>query len=543
MLTLAVWQTFFLPPPEETVEESPPPAKPPTGDDGARLERPSEASLEVARDDVAASPVLERLSLQNADLKIDFTNGGGGPVQFTLKHYLAHSHQQGLLNWFMSGVKNGLSFGALDTGIPSEPAALVPEEVATSVIGVGFSAEGSYRGDVETVESVSDNSITFVSRRGGLEIKKVFTLPAAGYLVDVTVTARNLESQTWEGYFVSRLTHPNPDATTYPDITTLNWSTYLDDELEGDLVTSLEGEPERVEGHVKWFGWNGNYFLTSVLLKDNVAGRVEAYHPSMGSHFLDFKGTELISLASGQSRDVSLRIYGGPKVREDLSRVDESLVASIDYGMLTVFALPLLFLLKFFYGLVQSYGVAIILLTLTVKVLTFPLTQSSMKSMAQMREVQPELNRLKEQIGDDKEKLNQEMLRLFQEKKINPMGGCLPTLVQLPVWFALYRVLQSAIELYHTPFLYLGDLSASDPYGLSPIVLGVLMVAQQRMTPMANVDPVQAKMLQWMPVVFSLLMFSLPAGLVVYIIVNTGLSIVQQAILNRKYGGTPAKVS
>lgn len=541
MLILAVWQTLFLPPPEETVEENPPQAEAPASGSGAKPDSQVGPSLETTRDEDVSPPVVERHTLQNADVTVSFSSGGGGPIQVTLKHYMAHSHQQGLLNWLMAGVKNGLSFGPLDTGVPSDPAVLIPEQMATSVIGVGFSAEGSYRGDVETVESVSDHSITFVSRRGGLEIRKLYSLPAAGYTMDVKLSARNLESQDWEGYFVARLTHPNPSIEAYPDMANLHWASFIDGELEGDLVTSLEGEAESVEGLVKWFGWNGNYFLSGVLMPREVQGRVEAYHPAMGSHLLDFRGSERLRLAGGASHEISLQVYGGPKVRETLGQVDESLVASIDYGMLTVFALPLLYLLKFFYGLVSSYGLAIILLTVTVKVLTFPLTQSSMKSMAQMREIQPELNRLKEQLGEDKEKLNQEMLRLFQEKKINPMGGCLPTLVQLPVWFALYRVLQSAIELYHTPFWYLSDLSASDPYGLSPIVLGVLMVVQQRMTPVANVDPIQAKMLQWMPVVFSLLMFSLPAGLVVYIIVNTGLSIVQQAILNRQYGGTPAK--
>ena len=224
----------------------------------------------------------------------------------------------------------------------------------------------------------------------------------------------------------------------------------------------------------------------------------------------------------------------------DLSRLEalgSKLDRAIDFGFFSFFAYPLLALLKFFYSVVGSYGIAIILLTVSMKALTFPLTQKSMQSMQRMKEIQPEIKKLQEQHGENKEALNQEMMRLMSEKKVNPLGGCLPTVVQLPVWFALYRVLQSSIELYQTSFLYLKDLSAADPYGISPILVGTLMVLQQRMTPTASVDPTQQRMMQLMPVFFSFIMFSLPSGLVVYILVNSALSITHHALF-MKYKST-----
>jgi YidC/Oxa1 family membrane protein insertase len=220
---------------------------------------------------------------------------------------------------------------------------------------------------------------------------------------------------------------------------------------------------------------------------------------------------------------------------EVLGAVAPSLPNAVDFGWLSAFAYPLLSIMKWFHGLIGNWGVAIILLTLLVKAVTFPLTYKSMKSMKQMAAIQPELQRLRERYKDDKEALNREMITLMRTKGYNPVAGCLPMIVQMPVFFALYKVLYSAIELYHAPFFgWILDLSSKDPFYVTPILLTGTMYFQQKLTPNTATDPMQQKMMQWMPVIFGLFMISLPSGLSLYMLVNALAGIVQQIFLNKK---------
>ena len=207
----------------------------------------------------------------------------------------------------------------------------------------------------------------------------------------------------------------------------------------------------------------------------------------------------------------------------------------VDYGFLTIIASPLFAVLKFFYALVNNWGWAIVLLTVMIKLIFFPLSAASYKSMAKMKLVTPRLTKLREQYGDDRMKMNQAMMELYKTEKINPLGGCFPILVQIPVFIALYWVLLAAIELRHAPFvLWIRDLSALDPYYVLPVLMTITMVLQTRMNPTPP-DPVQAKVMQFMPYVFSIFFFFFPAGLVLYWLVNNILSILQQWQIQRLF--------
>ena len=208
---------------------------------------------------------------------------------------------------------------------------------------------------------------------------------------------------------------------------------------------------------------------------------------------------------------------------------------AVNYGIFSFLCLPMLWLLKVFFGLVGNWGVAIIFLTVVVKVILLPLTQKSMKSMKAMSKLKPMMDELKKKYGDDKQRLNQEMMNLYKVHKINPMGGCFPMLLQMPIWIALYRMLYSSVELYQTPFIpgWISDLSYRDPYFIMPIVLGIAMFLQQKLSP-TTADSQQAKMMMYaMPVFFTFIMLYLPAGLVLYIFVNSILSIGHQLLYNR----------
>ena len=212
------------------------------------------------------------------------------------------------------------------------------------------------------------------------------------------------------------------------------------------------------------------------------------------------------------------------------ARLDEA----IDYGFFGIVAIPLLHLLKFFYQVVHNYGLAIILLTILIKLLLHPINKRSMGSMKAMQNLQPKLKELREKYKNDKQRLNMEMMNLFKLHKVNPMGGCLPMHAQFPIYIALYKVLWNSVELYRAPFFWFyKDLSAPDPYLISPILLGIAMFAQQKLMPAATMDPAQRKMMMFMPLMFCVFMLFLPSGLTIYILVNTVFSILQQWMVNK----------
>jgi YidC/Oxa1 family membrane protein insertase len=236
------------------------------------------------------------------------------------------------------------------------------------------------------------------------------------------------------------------------------------------------------------------------------------------------------TLAPGAESAFAYRVYLGPKHASALAPVGAHLERVVDYGWFSVIARPLLAFLNALYAFIGNYGIAIILLTTLVKAVFWPLSAKSFKSMQKMKDLQPKLQKLKERYGKDRERLNMEVMQLYKTHKVNPMGGCLPMLVQIPVFFALYRVLLGSIELRHAPFfLWIQDLSAKDPYYVTPLVMGVTMFLQQKMAPATGMDEMQQKlMLYGMPAIFTFMFLNFPSGLVIYWLVNNVLSIAQQ---------------
>jgi YidC/Oxa1 family membrane protein insertase len=235
---------------------------------------------------------------------------------------------------------------------------------------------------------------------------------------------------------------------------------------------------------------------------------------------------------------VQFKVYVGPKEVERLAVLGNGLEEAVDLGMFGLFSKVLLFFLGIFHAGVGNWGVAILLLTLLVRIVFYPLTASAFRAGKVMQALQPKIKELQERHGEDKETLNREMLKLFAKHKANPLGGCLPMLVQMPIFFALYNGLMHTPDLYHAEFLFVRDLSAPDPWGVFPGLMAVGMVLQQRLTPMTGMDPDQARMMKFMPLIFALFMFSVPAGLSVYYATNTLLSIAQQWYNTRNFQPT-----
>ncbi|HEY3532664.1 MAG TPA: membrane protein insertase YidC, partial [Casimicrobiaceae bacterium] len=240
------------------------------------------------------------------------------------------------------------------------------------------------------------------------------------------------------------------------------------------------------------------------------------------------------TVAPGATAKIDQTLFIGPMLHAQLEKIEPSLKYVVGYGYLTILAGPLFWLLSKVHAITGNWGVAIILLVLLIKLALFKLSEAQFRSMAKMKKLQPRLEALKERYGDDKQKYNAAMMELYQKEKINPLGGCLPIVVQIPVFIALYWVLLSAVELRHAPWIgWIHDLSAPDPWFILPVVYAVTAWAQVKLSPTPISDPVQAKIMQFMPVAFSIMFLFFPAGLVLYWLVNNSLQIAQQWHVNR----------
>ncbi|MCO5142403.1 MAG: membrane protein insertase YidC [Oligoflexia bacterium] len=307
------------------------------------------------------------------------------------------------------------------------------------------------------------------------------------------------------------------------------------------MASSLDERVENMAG-IKWIGIDTRYFVFGLVpdasLRDKLGVQVEKeFFQEQNAA----RGSLVIPTESKQEVNFSTKVYFGPKKFEYLEAVDPILIDTIDFGWTSFLAMPLLKSLKWLYKYVHNYGIAIIILTFVIKMLLLPLTYKSMKSMAKISKLQPQLNALREKYKDDKEKLNAEMMSFMKNNGYNPVGGCLPILLQMPIFFALYRVLFNSMELYQAPFYFwIQDLAAPDRFFVTPVLLTALMYFQQKISPNTATDPTQQKMLQFMPVMFGVFMLMLPAGLNIYMLVNSATSIAQQWFLNRKLGIVPA---
>ena len=297
-----------------------------------------------------------------------------------------------------------------------------------------------------------------------------------------------------------------------------------------DISKGKFGSVTAAEG---WAAMSQHYFLSALI---PTAKDVVTYKASMDASQRAHIGYETpdASLQPGQQLDISAQIYMGPKEKAQLDKVSPFLSKTIDYGWLWFLASPLFWLLTKIHGLIGNWGFSIVLLTCVVKAILLPLSAKAYRSMAKMRKLGPEMARIKEQYGNDRQQMSKKMMEFYQKEKINPLGGCLPMVVQMPVFLALYWMLSESIELRHAPFmLWIHDLSAQDPLFILPIIMGLSMFLQQMLNP-APPDPMQAKVMRLLPVIFTFFFLWFPAGLVIYWITNNMLSIAQQYFITKQ---------
>lgn len=382
---------------------------------------------------------------------------------------------------------------------------------------------------------------------GEVSLTKTLTFKPESYVVDLELRLKNLsQALLTDQMGISFFFQPLGDA---KDESSYNISQLAMGE-KGSLklfeLSELQKTPTILKPPLDWVGYGDNFFLQAVIPLEGQGYEVipRVLDASRGLLQVVYL-TEPFQLEGGQEKTFKIRLYTGPKVLDHLAQAEHQLVEAVDFGWFWFLAKPALYVLKWLYNYIHNYGVAIILLTIFIKIVFWPLTQKSFKSMQAMKKIQPKIAQVREKYKDDREKLNQELMGLYKTYKVNPMGGCLPMVLQIPVFIALYRMLNTAVELRHEPFLWwINDLTAPDrlqigipiPYlGGIPVLtllMGVSMFAQQKMTPSSG-DPRQEQIMLLMPLIFTVFFINFPSGLVLYWLVNNILSIVQQYWINR----------
>lgn len=371
----------------------------------------------------------------------------------------------------------------------------------------------------------------------GIEVIKTYEFKRGDYLIGLTHRVVNQSNQAWEGSQYRQLQRSRPLETSH-FLYTYTGAVVYNEEIKYEKIDfdDMEDQNFQLQSTGGWASMIQHYFLSAWIAQpdeNNLLYSIANTRRYPVTYTIGMR-SENHRVEAGGETEFSSQLFVGPKLVDKLEAAAPGLELTVDYGALTFLSKPLYWLLSFFNSLVGNWGVAIILLTLLVKAVFFKLSETSYKSMAKMRKVGPRLKTLKERYGDDRQKMNQAMMQLYKEEKVNPMGGCLPVLVQIPVFIALYWALLESVELRQAPFfLWIEDLSIRDPYFVLPVIMGISMLIQQKLNP-APLDPVQAKVMMVLPLVFSVFFAFFPSGLVLYWVVNNILSITQQYIITKR---------
>jgi len=381
----------------------------------------------------------------------------------------------------------------------------------------------------------------------GVKVTKRLTLERGEYLIRVDYLIENGSGSRWQANLFGQLKRDNSPAPTASAGGSMGLHPFLgaaltqpDDHFTKFTFKNMAEDPFKATLPGGWIAMIQHYFLSAWIPDPAQSHTYSTRVTSSGFNIAGFTSPALV-LDPGQLGEVGAEFYAGPKDQYRLKEISPYLELSVDYGWLWWIAQPLFWLLTKIHAMVGNWGVSIILLTVLIKAAFFKLSATSYKSMANMRRVQPKMQDIREQFADDKQKQSQAMMELYRKEKINPMGGCLPILVQMPVFIALYWTLMESVELRQAPFiLWIKDLSVMDPYFVLPLMMGASMFFMQMLNPPPP-DPMQAKIMKWMPIVFTFFFLWFPAGLVLYWVVNNLLSMAQQYVITRQIEAAAAK--
>ena len=378
----------------------------------------------------------------------------------------------------------------------------------------------------------------------GVRVTKTFIFKRGQYDISVRHTLSNESGQNWSGSRYDQLqraviTDKDDGGFTNPGRYSFFGIGFYspDEKFEKVDFDDIASEPYERSFSDGWLSMVQHYFFTAWIppVGEVNSYSTQEYSPTGFPRYIARAVSPTVNVDAGTSHEFESRLYVGPKLQDNLEDVAPGLGHTVNYGIFTVFSKPLFWLLSNIHSVVGNWGWAIVLLTVLIKLLFFKLTEAQYRSMARMRKLQPRIEQLKERYGDDRQRMSQAMMEMYKTEKVNPLGGCLPILVQIPIFIALYWVLLESVELRQAPFiLWIDNLTARDPYFVLPVLNAAFMMMTQRLTPTAGMDPMQRKIMQFMPIGFSIMFAFFPAGLVLYWATNAGLSLAQQWYITRK---------
>ncbi len=377
----------------------------------------------------------------------------------------------------------------------------------------------------------------------GVEIIKRFTFKQGDYPVQVSYQVVNRSAQNWQGQMFGQIKRDNSEDPGKSDQGIFTLGTFLggawgtpDEHYNKLKFANFSDEKLNVDAKGGWVAMVQHYFVSAWIpghFGDQAyTAKLESRKSADNMNIIGFT-SPTINVPAGKTMTVDATFYSGPKIQSELKDLAVGLNQTVDYGWLWPIAKLLFLGLQFFHSIVGNWGWSIILLTIVVKLILWPLSSKSYRSMAKMRVIAPEMQRMKEEFGEDRMRFSQEMMALYKREQVNPLSGCLPLLLQMPIFLALYWVLMESVELRHAPWmLWIQDLSAMDPWFILPLLMGATMFIQQMLNPQPA-DPMQAKVFRIMPIIFTVFMLFFPSGLVLYWIVNNSITILQQWFINK----------
>ncbi|WP_201603909.1 membrane protein insertase YidC [Psychrobacter submarinus] len=399
----------------------------------------------------------------------------------------------------------------------------------------------SYRSTADSYtmkEGQQTLSVPLTYQQDGVTVTKTYTFTHGKYPIDVSYQIQNRSEQPWQGQMFAQLKRDDSKDPGMSDKGALSMATYLggawgtpDDPYNKLKFNKFSNDELNVASDEGWVGIVQHYFV-SAWTPDNFTGQFFSRETG-NDYFIGFN-SQPVNIAANKQLTLDATLYAGPKVQSELKEVAVGLNQTVDYGLLWPISKILFAILDGIHKVLGNWGWSIIVLTILVKISLMWFSNKSYYSMAKMRSLAPRLAALKEEHGDDRMKMSQEMMSIYKEEKVNPMAGCLPILMQMPIFLALYWVLVESVELRHAPWiLWIQDLSAMDPWFILPLLMGVSMYIQQQLNPQPA-DPMQAKVMKFLPIIFTAFMLFFPAGLVLYWTVNNLFSMTQQYIVNKK---------
>ncbi len=497
----------------------------PTAQQGAQPDAAASGAAGSAGASDAPQTSGQLINVDTPLYKAVIDSKGGLLTSFELKKYKAAIDADApMVNLVGRKAAHGAPLGLMLNGIATWSSANWAFETASPLAA----ASGADNALTLPVPANGKETLRLTAEIEGMRVSRVFTFNADTYVIDEKVEINSpLQRAVTLGIKMTTESLTNPDeSNNHTRVARLKDNSFSED------VSDLD-DGVNYSGNLAWAAILSNYFIAAVCPAEGESSFKALLKDNIYSLTMEKTGLEL---APNADTAYSLSYYLGPKKATDLEMGPKGLDKALDYGMFTIIAKPLIWLLKTLYDFVGNYGIAIILLTIIIKIALWPLSNKGYKSMEKMKKIQPLMAKLREKYKDDKQEMNKQVMQLYKTYGVSPMGGCLPMLLQLPIFIGLYSGLLNAIELRQAPFIYhlpftdmvwLADLSIKDPYYITPIVMGLTMLIQQKITP-SPADPMQAKIMMLMPVIFTVMFATFPSGLVVYWLTNNLISIAQQ---------------